>query len=297
MNLQYIRYALEIARTGSISKAAENLSVAQPNLSRAVKELESGLGISIFERTRTGMSVTPDGERLLSAGERILREVGELEVMFEGDAVPREALSLSYPHADYIIRALAEFVRELPESGRYDLSFREVGAGDAPTLVSAGESRLGILRIPAHNERYYTDRLNERELSWERLAVLPVAVLTAASLSGDAVGHRELDGMHSLTLPDAATDAGHGEASHRRTAVQSSSLLYELLKTDPTSYAVTLPLTEATRRSSGIHQYALADADLAPIGEWVDLLVYPKFYRLTALDQKLAERLRRAAKE
>ena len=51
MNMQYIRYALEIARTGSISKAAENLSVAQPNLSRAVKELESGLGIAIFERT------------------------------------------------------------------------------------------------------------------------------------------------------------------------------------------------------------------------------------------------------
>ena len=68
MNLQYLRYALEISRTGSISKAAENLSVAQPNLSRAVKELESALGISIFERTRTGMAVTPEGEQLLSAG-------------------------------------------------------------------------------------------------------------------------------------------------------------------------------------------------------------------------------------
>ena len=44
MNLQYVKYALEISRTGSISKAAENLSVAQPNLSRAVKELESQLG-------------------------------------------------------------------------------------------------------------------------------------------------------------------------------------------------------------------------------------------------------------
>ena len=62
MNLQYLRYALEISRTGSISKAAENLSVAQPNLSRAVKELEGSLGISIFERTRTGMTVT--GEQL-----------------------------------------------------------------------------------------------------------------------------------------------------------------------------------------------------------------------------------------
>ena len=60
MNLQYVKYALEISRTGSISKAAENLSVAQPNLSRAVKELESSLGIAIFDRTRTGMTVTPE---------------------------------------------------------------------------------------------------------------------------------------------------------------------------------------------------------------------------------------------
>ena len=95
MNLQYLRYALEISRTGSISKAAENLSVAQPNLSRAVKELESQLGISIFERTRTGMTVTPEGERLLSAGDRILREVGELETMFDGEAIPRERQPLN----------------------------------------------------------------------------------------------------------------------------------------------------------------------------------------------------------
>ena len=66
MNLQYVKYALEISRTGSISKAAENLSVAQPNLSRAVKELESQLGISIFERTRTGMTVTPERQEVIN---------------------------------------------------------------------------------------------------------------------------------------------------------------------------------------------------------------------------------------
>ena len=95
MNLQYVKYALEISRTGSISKAAENLSVAQPNLSRAVKELESQLGISIFERTRTGMTVTPQGEALLSAGEKILRDVSELETMFTGESQPRAAFSLA----------------------------------------------------------------------------------------------------------------------------------------------------------------------------------------------------------
>ena len=51
MNIQYLKYALVIAKTGSINKAAEKLLIAQPNLSRAIKELEKELGISIFERS------------------------------------------------------------------------------------------------------------------------------------------------------------------------------------------------------------------------------------------------------
>ncbi len=43
MNIQYLKYALVIAKTGSINRAAEKLCIAQPNLSRAIKELESSL--------------------------------------------------------------------------------------------------------------------------------------------------------------------------------------------------------------------------------------------------------------
>ncbi len=294
MNLQYIRYALEIARTGSISKAAENLSVAQPNLSRAVKELETGLGIAIFERTRTGMSVTPDGERLLSAGERILREVGELETMFEGDAIPRESLSLVFPHADYTVRALAALVRELPADGHFDITLREVGALDAVNLVAGGESRLGIIRIPAHNERYYTDRLAERELAFEPIATLPTVVVTGASFPADAVGHAELDALTAVVDPTAEALPSDAPARIRLT-VDSPAAAHALLRADATAYACTLPLCPETLSESGLRQYAVADPDLSPTPRWLELLIYPKFYRLTATDRRLLSRLQKAA--
>ena len=60
MNLLYIKYAVEIATCGSLNKAAEKLYVGQPNLSRAIKELESSLGVTIFERSTKGMVITPD---------------------------------------------------------------------------------------------------------------------------------------------------------------------------------------------------------------------------------------------
>ena len=62
MNILHLKYAVEVAKTKSISKAAENLYMGQPNLSRAIKELEESLGIIIFERNTKGITVTPDGE-------------------------------------------------------------------------------------------------------------------------------------------------------------------------------------------------------------------------------------------
>ena len=55
MNILHMKYAVEVARAGSINKAAETLIIAQPNLSRAIKELESDLGITIFDRSAKGM--------------------------------------------------------------------------------------------------------------------------------------------------------------------------------------------------------------------------------------------------
>lgn len=66
MNILHLKYAVEVANAGSISKAAEVLYMNQPNLSRAIKELEDSLGITIFDRTAKGMLVTPDGREFLS---------------------------------------------------------------------------------------------------------------------------------------------------------------------------------------------------------------------------------------
>jgi DNA-binding transcriptional LysR family regulator len=61
MNTLFFKYAIEIERTRSITKAAENLFMAQPNLSKAIKEMEETLGFSIFERNSKGIMPTQKG--------------------------------------------------------------------------------------------------------------------------------------------------------------------------------------------------------------------------------------------
>jgi DNA-binding transcriptional LysR family regulator len=206
MNLQYVKYALEISRTGSISKAAENLSVAQPNLSRAVKELESQLGISIFERTRTGMTVTPEGEKLLSAGERILREVGELETMFSGEALPRESLSVIAAPSAYLSHAFVSFCASLPEDRIFETRYSEGDLTETLDAVASGTAKLGIIRVPLHFEKYYTDKLTAKELKYETVTEFAPVILAGlgSSLAGmDTVTPVALGEMHQVVSPES----------------------------------------------------------------------------------------------
>ena len=82
MNLLHMKYAVEIARTNSLNKAAETLYVGQSALSRAIKELETSLGVTLFERSSKGMTLTHDGEIFVYYAKSVLAQVDNIEMLF-----------------------------------------------------------------------------------------------------------------------------------------------------------------------------------------------------------------------
>ncbi|MCR5045251.1 MAG: LysR family transcriptional regulator [Treponema sp.] len=72
MELRVLKYFLEAARLGNITKAAEKLNVTQPTMSRQIKDLEWELGEKLFERTNYSIKLTPAGELLRERAEDIL---------------------------------------------------------------------------------------------------------------------------------------------------------------------------------------------------------------------------------
>ena len=88
MNLQQLKYAVEIARVGSISKAAKNLYMGQPNLSKSIKELEAELGQTLFSRTARGVQPTRAGEDFLGYARSILSQVESLSQLYRKDGAP-----------------------------------------------------------------------------------------------------------------------------------------------------------------------------------------------------------------
>lgn len=76
--MKYLSYAITVARCGSVTQAARKLYMAQPNLSRAISELEQNLGFPLFIRTRQGMTLTAQGERFLKEAEAMLEKLEAL---------------------------------------------------------------------------------------------------------------------------------------------------------------------------------------------------------------------------
>ena len=79
MNILHLKYAVEVARVGSLNKASETLLVAVPNISRSIKELENDLGIVIFDRSAKGMFLTPEGEEFMTYAKSILNQIEQVE--------------------------------------------------------------------------------------------------------------------------------------------------------------------------------------------------------------------------
>lgn len=77
MNLDYLRYFLKLAETRHYTKAAEQLCIAQPSLSHAIRQLESELGVPLFEKKGRNTSLTRFGEEFLSCAQRTLSTLDE----------------------------------------------------------------------------------------------------------------------------------------------------------------------------------------------------------------------------
>lgn len=169
MNLLHIKYAVEVAEAGSINKAAKNLYVGQPNLSRAIKDLEKSLGVTIFDRSAKGMVLTSDGEIFIRYAKNILNQVDSIEELFSQGSLNKKRFSISVPRASYIADALANFSKSLDRKTEVEIFYKETNSMRTIKNVLQDEYKLGIIRYAENYDKYYKSMMDEKELEYEMI--------------------------------------------------------------------------------------------------------------------------------
>lgn len=167
MDLRRLRYFVRIADLGSFTRAAAELGIAQPALSRAIRDLETELATQLFRRGRRGVELTEGGRTLRAHADRIFTSVelarsevhggsGKVEGIVRVGMPPSVAIALGIRTIAHLSRAQPGVRVHLCES--YDVDVQEPltrGQIDVAILNSKTVNRKGIQTEPLMQDPLY----------------------------------------------------------------------------------------------------------------------------------------------
>lgn len=161
MDLKKLRYFAVAAAEGSFHRASAKLHVAQPALSRQIRDLEEEIGASLFRRSSRGVTLSPAGEVLLAEVERLLPQIEQAKEMAQRAAagqfgVLRIGLTTVVAEMRFVISAVADARRLHPE---LDCRLSVVTSDHQLPALETGDLDIGLLyrRDPLPANMKYRD--------------------------------------------------------------------------------------------------------------------------------------------
>jgi LysR family hydrogen peroxide-inducible transcriptional activator len=212
MTLSELRFVVAVAKERNFRRASEKCYVSQPALSLAIKKLEEDLGVKIFERSRTDISSTPIGEKIIEQAIKALEEVNHIrEIAKQGNnqlsGVFR--LGLIYSVGPYLLPEIIPILRnssadmplEIEENLTAQLETQlKNGVIDA-AVIALPFDVPGINTMPLYDEKYVVmvpvghAWANRASISAEELADENVLLLN----SGHCYSHQVLQACPDLS--------------------------------------------------------------------------------------------------
>ena len=291
MNLLHMKYAVEVAKAGSLNKAAQTLLIAQPNLSRSIKELEGELGLTIFDRSAKGMMLTPEGEEFIGYAQNILRQIDQVENMYKTTSMPKQRFSISVPRACYISEAFAQFSRQLSDQSA-ELFYKETNSQRTIRNLLEHDFRLGIIRYAENYDQYFRAMLDEKELNYEMICEFTYQLIMSKEHPLAKKEEITFDDLRpyieiahadpyvpSLPLSKVVKEELPDNID-RRIFIYERASQFDLLSENPQTFMWVSPVPQKLLDRYGLVQRKCAENHKV----YRDVLIYRNGYKLTTLD-------------
>ena len=304
MNILHMKYAFEVAKAGSLNKASERLLVAVPNISRSIKELESDLGITIFDRSTKGMCLTPEGDEFINFAKGILSQIDSVEKYYKEGAPGKQKFSISVPRACYISEAFAEFSKTLTKDSA-EVFYKETNSQRTIHNMINHDYKLGIIRYAENYDKYFKAMLEEKGFEYELVTEFMYSLVMSANnplaqkveITFDdlkdyiEIAHADpfvpsmpLSKVIKEELPDNID---------RRIYIFERASQFDLLEKNPETFMWVSPSPESLMKKYNLIQKKCIENKKV----YKDVLIYKKGYKLTELDRRLITELRNSERK
>lgn len=300
MDLQHLKYAVEVERTRSITKAAQNLFMGQPNLSRAIKELEREVGMNIFRRSAQGIEPTSKGVEFLNYAQSILSQVDELESLYKPQVDTALKFRIAMPRASYATVAFADFINDCADQDQLDIRFKETSPLGVIQDVAQGDADLGIVRYQDAYRDYFHRLMADKDLSHQPIWRFTMLLLLSAEhplARFETIPYHQLAGYTEIVHGDYQMPAlamaqikktAHLEASPRRIFVYDRGSQFDLLQRVKGTYMWVSPMPASLLAQQNLVVRPCASPGIV----YHDLMVYQRSHILSSQEKDYFQRLK-----
>lgn len=306
MNLLHLKYVIEVAKAGSISKAANNLYMNQPHLSKTIKELEETMQIIIFERTSKGVIPTKKGTEFIERAKSIIMQVDEMEAMYKGYDEKSVHLDICVPRASYVANAFTNYLSMINFRDKdIKVNYRETNSFDTIKAVYEGEANIGIIRFDISEESYFLNLLEAKELEYKKIYQFNYQLLFSNEnpLSfKETISLNDLEDQIEIThgdttlpsLPLVAINRNEETRySKKEISIYERASQFELLNCLPHTYMWVSPVPQEVLKRFNLVRKECVDN----INSYCDLLITRIGYRLSKEDEGFIKAVKRNIEE
>lgn len=151
-----------------MNKAAEQLFISQPSLTNSIKELEKELGITVFNRSGRGVTLTAEGAEFILYARQVYSQYENLLEKFGKRSNIKKRFGVSTQHYSFAVKAFVETVKTF-DTSKYEFAIRECKTLEVITDVSTLKSEIGILYLSDFNRKVIQKLLTSNGVEFHKL--------------------------------------------------------------------------------------------------------------------------------
>ena len=290
MDLNLLKYVIATDKNQSISKAADELYVSQPNISKAIQIVEKEIGFPIFTRTSRGVTTTNEGKAFIKKAIKLVKVFDDFADEFTNKNISPFSLNVAHQKIIYLEDKFEELSHHFQKDEYLNINLQEKDEDEIIDLLLKDKIKLGILCISENDLPYFKRLLQLNNINFNVKNTLKIKVITHASNQLGTNNIINKNDLNSYTVIASDKNDFYYYYEEKHQINTSSNILktnggigkLSLLASIPNSYILSLPLSDTTLQSYDCKMLSFDNI----VNDWVILTIYKKYDLLTDLEKK-----------